>query len=433
MTHHPNAYSRPANDSNFKRRPPIFRIFCHNTGFWLFVLAYPLLACILYLVIQGRPFRVGSRSALTPALPLHQTEVAALISLAQTVIDLVFLPWCVVASWRRVYMLLATRGTRLPELKKVAGGGLPSLGGFGGQYRGLTFLLVLTAASIFLVQHLPKPLLAASIAWTPISVPSQISSFMSLPVAGESLEWDKYNIFQEPRENLIMKSAGMALLGSPVLFNGAVAARRFFPPTEAVPVNSTISQVSVPFMMVDELEWISNPNVTVNATLLSAITDDGKGMLNITSAGGVMTKTVIGNTGILKTIPWTPSPIKFESEPLNRYAFPEPTSFDEERYVAVLVDRIEDPEDDQCPKTSRYFGELPALDLYPIHWYMNKKLYAINCYAIAKATIRAGSFRCSNCPVVSRRQPRRLFHQTLCAIRTLPIPWSSQSWTPCPK
>jgi hypothetical protein len=36
-------------------------------------------------------------------------------------------------------------------------------------------------------------------------------------------------------------------------------------------------------------------------------------------------------------------------------------------------------------------------------WFMNDELNAVNCYAIATATIRAGSFRCSNCSVVARR------------------------------
>ena len=54
---------------------------------------------------------------------------------------------------------------------------------------------------------------------------------------------------------------------------------------------------------------------------------DDVGMLNISSADGVMTRSVIGNTGILKTTPWQPSPVKFLSKPLNRYAFPEPSSF----------------------------------------------------------------------------------------------------------
>lgn len=405
MTNHPAAYPGPARDNTFKRRGPIFRILFHNIGFWLFVLAYPLLGSALYFFIQGRPVRIGSRSSLTPALPLHQTEVSALISLAEVVIDLVYVPWCAVAAWRMVYMLLATRGTRLPELKRVAQGGLPALRGFRG-YRGLSYLLVLTAASRFLVQHLPKPLLAASIAWTPIIVHtrSQTSSFMSLPVAGESTEWDKFNIFPESRNNLVMKSAGMAFLSSPALFTGETAApRRFFPPAEGVLVNSTISQVSVPFMIVDELEWLSNLDVTLNDTLIAAIQKDEVGMLNISSPDGVMTRTVVGNTAILKTTPWIPSPIKFETKPLNRYAFPEPVLFDQERYVAVLVDRIENPKDDKCPAKSKYFGELPALDLLPMHWYFSEGLFAINCYAIAKATIRAGSFSCSNCSIVSRR------------------------------
>jgi len=396
----------PTPGENPKRRGPVSRIFLHNTGFWVFVLSYPLLASVLYFVVQGRPVRVGTRSALTPALPLYQTEVSALISLLEVAIAFVYMPWCAVASWRIIYLLLATRGTRLPELSRIAGGGLPWLRSFRGEYRGLSYLLVLTTAASFLSQHLPKPLLAASIAWTPITLQSQTESSVSLPVAGESTQWDKFNVFEEERRNLVLKSAGMAFLGSPSSSNSTAAAtpRRFFSPTESIPVNSTLHGLPVPFLMVDKLEWVLNPAATLNpTTLLSAITEDGMGVLNISSPAGVMTRTVIGNTAILKTTPWTPAPIKFASKPLNRYAFPSPAPFRQERYVAVLVERVEDLKDDKCPKTSRYFGKLPPLDLYPMQWFLNGDLYALNCYAIAKATIRAGSFRCTNCTAVSRR------------------------------
>ena len=398
--------SRPAPGENPKPRGPLYRAFFHNIGFCLFVLSYPFLASVLYFVVQGRPVRVGTRSTLTPALPLYQTEVSALISLLEVAIAFVYTPWCAVASWRIIYLLLATRGTRLPELSRIAGGGLPWLYSFGGEYRGLSYLLVFTTAAAFLSQHLPKPLLAASIAWTPIILHSQTASSISLPVAGESTQWDKFNIFEEERRNLVLKSAGMAFLGSPSSFNSTTAAatRRFFPPSEGISVNSTLHELPVPFLMVDKLEWVLNPATALNSTtLLSAIADDATGLLNISSPAGVMTKTVIGNTAILKTTPWTPAPIKFRSKPLNRYVFPPAAPFSQERYVAVLVERLEDLKDDKCPKKSRYFGSLPPVDLYPLHWNMNGELYAINCYAIAKATIRAGSFRCSNCTVVSRR------------------------------
>ncbi len=97
--------------------------------------------------------------------------------------------------------------------------------------------------------------------------------------------------------------------------------------------------------------------------------------------------------------------------------------------MAVLVERAEDLKDDKCPKTSRYFGNLHSVDLYAKPWYFNNELYAINCYAIAKTTIRAGSFRCSNCTAVSRRAAEavllpdsaELLHQNTSDPLVLPI------------
>jgi hypothetical protein len=69
MARLPGARSGLAPNHRSKQRGLIYRIFFF----------YPLLASALYFYIRGRPVRVGTRSSLTPALPLYQTEVSALI------------------------------------------------------------------------------------------------------------------------------------------------------------------------------------------------------------------------------------------------------------------------------------------------------------------------------------------------------------------
>jgi hypothetical protein len=79
MARLPGARSGLAPNHRSKQRGLIYRILFHNAGFWFFFFFYPLLASALYFYIRGRPVRVGTRSSLTPALPLYQTEVSALI------------------------------------------------------------------------------------------------------------------------------------------------------------------------------------------------------------------------------------------------------------------------------------------------------------------------------------------------------------------
>jgi len=85
-----------------RAKGPLYHTFSRNTGFSLFSVSYPALALVPYFFVRRRPVRVGSRSPLTPALPLFQTEVSALIAVVEVVIDYVYAPWCTIAAWRNL-------------------------------------------------------------------------------------------------------------------------------------------------------------------------------------------------------------------------------------------------------------------------------------------------------------------------------------------
>ncbi|KAK5651409.1 hypothetical protein OQA88_12497 [Cercophora sp. LCS_1] len=407
--------------SGWKRRTQ--HVLTGNIYFWLFCILHVAFAVIIHYVLQGRPFRIGARSTNSALLPLYQADVSALISIAVVIIRFCYASWCGIVSWRIIYILLATRGVQLRELTAIAGG-VPhaSLGWkiTGKPHQKLSLCLFLFIWLSLPAQYLSGPLLAASTAWEPVTMRSVLSTPLELPVAAEGHGWNMFNIFKEGRENIVRKSAGVAYnLASPSFFDGktAVMRRYFAAPNSSAPVHSTISQITVPFLSVDKLEWVLDYQSELGLALIEAITKRYQSnSLNLTGPENPILNPVIGSMALLKPSPWQAAPIKSKAELINTYVFPEANEFRGQRYVAVLVDNVRLSDKGQvCPTmsdgtatytlsaTSDHFGALPPIKLLPLDWYLNGNVsepLTLTCYAIAKLNLRAGSIQSSDCPVV---------------------------------
>lgn len=153
---------------------------------------------------------------------------------------------------------------------------------------------------------------------------------------------------------------------------------------------------------------------------------DEAGLLNISTSAGTITRPVIGNTALLKVFKWEPAQAtvrKSESRVQLVVSPPSPKeAFVGERYVAVLVERLEDTDEGTlCPETSRYFGELPKIKFFHgDEMTSDGKVWAKNCDTIAKISIRAGAYRCrTNCTVVGQVVARTLLQPN--ATQNLPL------------
>lgn len=97
-----------------------------NTGVWsflgahvwflLYALGWVTLALVFVLYVQHQPFRIGYRQPFESSPPLHQVEVSFAISAADAIIKTSYSSWCVIVTWRIIYILFSTRGTNLDEL-----------------------------------------------------------------------------------------------------------------------------------------------------------------------------------------------------------------------------------------------------------------------------------------------------------------------------
>lgn len=383
----------------------------------LFVLGWTALGLLLILYCHGRTYRVGYRRSLEPFLPLHQVEVSFFIAAIDAVIKAFFMTWCTIVAWRTIYILLFTRGTTLNEISSIAFPLPPSLNPFrSGPYRPISLALVIIISLSLPAQYLSTPLLSGSIAWTPTQFEGEKDSLL-IPRAGESGAWDEYNRWSEVRESLILRSASIALTTSPDSFNRKNTARNDTAPRRNMgyyttfPVNSTVENVTFPYFIVDHLEWIEEPSNEVPDKLIAAIRDENLGLLNISSSAGVITGSTIGNMAVLRDYVWKSAPdlSSSSSKPSEReYAFPrqEDQKARHELYVAVLVDRFKNVDhveswNPNCTSSSSIFGDMNVTNFIDIRYNLGNTPFATNCYAIAKVSVRAGSYRFHNSRVIS--------------------------------
>ncbi|KAK0721119.1 hypothetical protein B0H67DRAFT_212943 [Lasiosphaeris hirsuta] len=336
----PRTPSQPPKSWNFSTQ----RVLVENVYFWLFCFFYLAFAFTVYYVLQGRPFRIGARSINSTLLPLYQADVSALISIAIGIIRFCYAAWCGIVSWRIIYVLLAIRGIQMRELTAITGGSPHARLSWNIKpYRKLSILLFLFLWVSLPAQYLSGPLLAASTAWEPITIKSALSTPLHLPIAAEGLSWSMFNIFNEGKENIVRKSAGVSYLGSTALFDGktAVMHRYFSASNGSAPVDSTISQITVPFLLGDKLEWVVDYESELDSALIEAITKRRQSnSLDLTSPENPILNPVIGNMALLKSEPWQLTAVNGKADLINLYTLPEAKEFTGQRCVAVLVDNI---------------------------------------------------------------------------------------------
>lgn len=343
----------------------------------------------MYFLVDGHGFQTGSSSIFTGGTAFHQTDVSFIISTALVGVKLSSGACLGLISWRIIYILLEGDGISLREIRRMSQHNVPIIPGCGFNRRSLASLIGILA----LPSIIAAPFLNGAIGWTPAVVndtPSETAAFIE---SDASIGWDQYQNFPETRLGLVLRAAGSAYAGSRQVFDSnTTILHRNFPANMDVPVNSTIDDLLVPFVSVDSLEWINDEELS--ETLRSAITDPELGLLNISSPAGTITRPLVGNTALLKDTQWEPRSSKKDDHEVNSYDYPNGTVFSGEKFVAVLVAR---PTDDKsevytCPTVSPEFGPLPRFNFTTISYFIGDHPFAINCYAIARVKLRAGSY-----------------------------------------
>lgn len=246
----------------------------YNFVNWWILPIHLILAAVFTLialkVLQGRSFIVaGSGYHDSSMITLSQPDVNTLISLALTIIRTLAGCWLTLTGWRMAFISLEQNGATLNEINHLINYRIPPLRFWGrGKWDSRWTLFFMWA--IFILA-LPTQFVAAifngAINWIPsighIRSDSPISVTTASPAA---LQWNAHNDWLTNRYYEVLDASGLASLASSLSFvsnisNGSVyrpPSRRFIPSLVGTPSNSILGNVTLPYLEIHSLNWITS-------------------------------------------------------------------------------------------------------------------------------------------------------------------------------
>ena len=282
--------NNPTPDSNEVHR----RTGENQTMVWL-LMTTPLILHFLSVIIltgaikffiSGHSFNLDSRRALTTFTPL-QSDITTAISSGVSILRIFTTMWTTSTAWRCVFILMENGGISLEQINRLLtwqihfnSGPISSRKAHAGA---LISAILLTAFPC----QLSGPILTGSITWTPSygytgGKPISILRSPTIP------DWSEYNssdpqhrIYQEHSESFyggylkdVVSAAHLASLAWPRQGSSQddeQAMKRVTFKVAHLPINSTLSNVALPYFAITKLEWITDPWTELPEKLIQSL------------------------------------------------------------------------------------------------------------------------------------------------------------------
>ncbi|KAL5639003.1 hypothetical protein ACGC1H_003392 [Rhizoctonia solani] len=225
---------------------------------------------ILVLVyIEGSYFNVTERTPLVQvaggtratAFRLMQSDVVTLLSGIIAILKCALTAWTTSLCWRVAIFLMERRGLARRDLKALLSyGQLPP----GAYSRDWSTLIIGTLLLASLVANFSSPLLTGSISWVPSN---QLAHDLSLdPIDFNTVENGTLTELPDAYRNRDYERMGTSLAGTGLVSIGwgrgveKGVLKRVSSSVEALTLNSTIENVTMPYFKVHSMQWIENAN-----------------------------------------------------------------------------------------------------------------------------------------------------------------------------
>jgi len=192
--------------------------------------------------------------------PLQQNDIPTIISACLVVIRIFATSCSLLNIQRSTFIRWEKRGLSLSQISRLVYYHLPPVID---ASRDLYCALVAIIVLINFPMYFSRPLAQGSVTWVSGHVPSRVSTTMPLSVAGPGLAW--YDMgYPESRVQLRQRgSATAAALALPddnyeLPSSYTFSRRRSFalPDLQRLPVNSSLSSVTMPYLAISSLEWM---------------------------------------------------------------------------------------------------------------------------------------------------------------------------------
>ncbi|KAH6673266.1 hypothetical protein B0J14DRAFT_639209 [Halenospora varia] len=380
-----------------------------DRGFWIWIVTWYLLplhlicsaalACVITFVLDGCSFSVGSDPNFKASLQtrLYQSDVTTLVSVSLVIIRLFATAWSSISIWRCAFVLLEKTGLTLQQLSSTIAYGVPTSlfscsASRTSRNTSVSTYIIFIVCVLLLPSQFAAPILSGSISWSPdmMVVPAPYR-LKNIQVAGPGNPWAWYQSFPNVRNSLVLRSSSYASVVTVQSNSHQMSSTwRTVPSSQHLPVNTTISNITIPYFVIQDWSWIQDVT-TIPKEILNAVTNNSAGTLNIAGPNNPLEDPIEGSAALLKTTPW-----QTQHYVNNAFTYPMPRIRSLKQYVAVLVSRIPGQ---TCSLTSATFGNLPVPQSG--FTYINYSNNHTNCYIYASFKLVAAAAICSNCNLSS--------------------------------
>lgn len=342
-------------------------------------------ATVFLLGLDGKAFNTNSRRpeykesdgsiSRLSSYALLQSDITTAISLAATVTRIAGGWWSGGYIWRCIFVSMERGGISLKGVSRIISG-IPI------PPRNLTqrsnwIIIFITLFGTFSMDYFSAAL-TGSVVWEHSNrlIPGRIpvTGIKKGVPGGNMSNYFIYPDWQDRIQDYATASASLAwLTDSTNAMDRSTIFRRILDSTQYLPVNSTLNEVIIPYFVVDDFEWIKDPDSVLTHQQLPLFH-------NLSKPGPYFTLAGIG--GLLPDREWGPP----ETRELG-----DPVVVLESRLFTFRVSQQPEP----CPQN---YTIDPRSE---VNLHQAKVVNDYNCYAIANVTYQAGVARCKKCNIIS--------------------------------
>ena len=348
---------------------------------------------------------------------IYQSDVTSVVSLVLVLLRTLSSCWLGLAGWRLAFICLEKRGATLQQVDRIVGYLVPpatlrdwrNASGEGRWLLPAMWLIFLLATPSQFV----APLLSGAVNWIPAVDLVASNSPSTITTAGPCSQWDSFNFWPNNRFYEVLMGAGLASIASPTSFNtsGSPVFRRKIPSLLGTPVQSSLSNVTIPYFQIHSLDWVTSAEeIAGDRDLLDQIIQNQYApTLNISQPLNPFNMgTDAGRLVMVNEAPWIAAPT---NESTSSNVYPSAVIDHATRWVVVATHFHSDCTDGPSP----VFGPLPDLYQYTFSGPTG------GCFVFGRINYTAAVVNCTNCPVVLDG-----------VVEAASSPPLSSSWDPLP-
>lgn len=354
---------------------PLILHFIISIGITIFVVNY----------VNGRYFNLTERRPLVSLaggvtarsqgyVPL-QSDVVTFLSATLVVLRVFAAAWAGSLCWRGAFFLMERTGLRRRDLNWMISYGLFTPLSYG---RDAVMFCVGVILLVTLLAQVVSPILTGSITWIPSNRLAEVklNATVQVPVVRDGVHWNGYSIWAPRRRWTVRQAAGYASLAWGRNIEKDVM-KRVLLSAAGLHVNSTITNMTLPYFSVTALEWIANPSEVLPPNQLDVMSMQ----LSVSEPINPL-RTLSGALALLPDAAWSQRP------------FPSPSIVSETRTLALYTSW-------QSRNVPCGAKGLTIASSFPPNMGFVRGNIPEFCYAFARVTYSAGAGVCTNCRVSS--------------------------------